>query len=51
MIEDGRAVGALPLKGFWGDLATPEDVEQLRRLIEEDENILTNISQNRTGHS
>jgi len=44
MIEDGRAVGALPLKGFWGDLATPEDVEQLRRLIEEDENILTNIS-------
>ncbi|MBN2329311.1 MAG: nucleotidyltransferase family protein [Candidatus Omnitrophica bacterium] len=50
MIEDNKSVMAMPLKGFWGDIGTPEDVEQLRFMIEKDENILQNDTQNRTLH-
>lgn len=50
MIEDQKSVMAMPLKGFWGDLGTPEDVQRLRSLIDQDEDILQDETQNRTLH-
>jgi dTDP-glucose pyrophosphorylase len=48
MIEAQKKILAVPLKGFWGDIGTPEDVEKLRQLIEQDNNILNDASKNRT---
>lgn len=37
MIEDGLAVRAQPLTGYWGDVGTPEDVERIRSILEGEE--------------
>ena len=37
MIADGRRVRALPLRGFWGDVGTPEDLARFRALLAEGE--------------
>lgn len=39
-LADGLMVRAFPLRGFWGDIGTPEDVERLRRLFKMNENFL-----------
>jgi NDP-sugar pyrophosphorylase family protein len=31
MIDDGRVVGAIDIRGFWSDIGTPEDLETARR--------------------
>jgi dTDP-glucose pyrophosphorylase len=33
MIADGRELRALPLRGFWGDIGTPEDLARFRELL------------------
>lgn len=38
MLEDGLEVRGFPLKGLWGDIGTPEDVEQMTSLLENDPN-------------
>ena len=40
MIEDGKTLRAVKLKGFWGDIGRPEDVEYVRGLLKENENLL-----------
>ena len=40
MIVDGLSLRALPLRGFWGDIGTPDDVERIRRLFQSDPQFL-----------
>lgn len=46
MVKDRLDVRALPLKGFWGDIGSPEDVNTLRKLLENNFVSLTDISKN-----
>ncbi len=35
MIKDGRDVRGVKLSGYWGDMATPEDIERMTKILEE----------------
>ncbi|RJP26932.1 MAG: nucleotidyltransferase family protein [Candidatus Omnitrophota bacterium] len=43
-IEDHLPVRAMILGGFWGDIGTPEDVDRLRQLIQENIHVLDDTS-------
>ncbi len=34
MLKDGRDVRGVKLSGYWGDLATPEDIEKMTKILE-----------------
>lgn len=34
MISDGRNVQGLKLQGYWGDIGTPEELEQMRTVVQ-----------------
>jgi dTDP-glucose pyrophosphorylase len=34
MLKDGRDVRGVKLSGYWGDLATPEDIERMTKILE-----------------
>ncbi len=44
-IEDNLPVRVMKLGGFWGDIGTPDDVERLRTIIQENQDILDDTSQ------
>lgn len=41
LIDDGARVQAVPLRGFWGDIGTPEDVDYLSKRLAQNGALLT----------